>query len=286
MAAKYHGSLVPAPGALEDEDKRLQSLAAEALRNFAVLFANMRPDAALAALWELVRGLNKYVDSQAPWALAKAGRAERLNTVMSCLLECMYKVACCLWPVMPDAASAMLRQLGLEADRDVPPLCDLLAEAERWGGIRAGQKLAAGSNLFPRMESPAPDGSEKTEQPAGNGPAEAVTPVAGTIAFADFQKVDLRVGTVLAAERHPDADKLLKLTVDLGEAAPRQIVSGLARHFAPEELPGRQVCVAANLAPRTIRGLESQGMILTAEAGDGLRLLTVAGEAPPGSRIT
>jgi methionyl-tRNA synthetase len=154
MAAKYHNALVPEPGALHNADEALRDLAAEAVRNFTVLFGDMRPDAALVALWELVRGLNKYVDSQAPWALAKAGQTGRLNTVMYRLLECMEKVACCLWPVMPDASAAMLRQLGREAGRDVPPLLDLPAEPERWGRLRPGQKLAAASNLFPRMEPP------------------------------------------------------------------------------------------------------------------------------------
>ena len=292
MAARWHGSATPAPGQMTEDDSLLQGLACEALRNFVTLFTNMRPAAALTSLWELVRGLNKYVDTQAPWALAKAGRQDRLDTVMYCLLECMYKVACCIWPVMPDTAATMLRQLGLNGERDVPPLRDLPAEADRWGRMQAGLPLAPESNLFPRMDVPAREAEAKpgkaAKQPkpaAAAAPKTVETPAAGIIDFTDFQKLDLRVGTVLAAERHPNADKLLKLSIDLGESAPRQIVSGLAQHFAPEDLPGKQVCVVANLAPRIIRGLESQGMVLTAEADGMLRLLTAAGEVPPGSCI-
>ena len=289
MSAKFTGSKVPTPAPLNQDDTALRQLAEEAVSNFVTLFEAMRPSMALASLWELVRGLNKYVDSQAPWALAKAGNTERLNTVMYCLTECMSKVACCVWPVMPESAAAMLRQLGLSAEKNVPPLTDIETLAAAWGRMIPGTELAASSNLFPRREMPV------TEEPQAEKPkkdkkaekaekTEAVAPA--PIDFADFQMLDMRVGTVLEAERHPNADKLLKLRIDLGEAEPRQIISGLAEHFTPEELVGKQVCVVANLAPRTIRGLESQGMVLTAHSGSSLRLLTAAGEVVPGGRIS
>jgi methionyl-tRNA synthetase len=286
MAARYHASRSPACGPLEEADLALRDLAADAVGNFVGLFDAMQPAQALSSLWELVRALNRYVDSQAPWSLAKAGNAARLDTVMYCLLEGMYKTACCLWPIMPDTAAAMLRQLGMPGDRAVPPLSDLAQEAQRWGAVRPGLTLAASSNLFPRRES-------SDRRPAAALPAQpaAALPVEPEqrppyADFADFQKLDLRVGRILEAQRHPNADKLLKLAVDLGEETPRQIISGLAGHFAPQDLPGRMTCVVANLAPRVIRGLESQGMILTAESNGKLCLLAPAGDAPPGSRIT
>jgi methionyl-tRNA synthetase len=282
MAARYHASRSPACGALEDADLALRDLAADAVGNFVCLFDAMQPAQALSSLWELVRALNRYVDSQAPWSLAKAGNAARLDTVMSCLLEGMYKTACCLWPIMPDTSAAMLGQLGMPGDRAVPPLPDLAQEARRWGAVRPGLTLAASSNLFPRRE---PSERRPAAEPAAASAHEPAQrpPYAD---FADFQKLDLRVGRILEAQPHPNADKLLKLAVDLGEEAPRQIISGLAGHFAPQDLAGRMVCVVANLAPRVIRGLESQGMILTAESDGKLRLLAPAGDAPPGSRIT
>ena len=297
MAAKFNGSAVPAPGALNADDAALKQLAEDAVRNFVQLFEAMRPSAALASLWELVRALNKYVDSQTPWALAKANDTDRLNTVMYCLMECMYKVACCVWPVMPESAAAMLRQLGQEAEKDLTPRADIAAVADEWGHMRPGTALAAASNLFPRMDMPASEENAKPEKPAkpeksvkqdkqAKQAAPKAEAAAGVIEFADFQKLDMRVGAVLTAEQHPNADKLLKLSIDLGEDQPRQIISGLAEHFAPAELVGAQVCVVVNLAPRTIRGLESQGMVLTAESGNDLRLLTAAGAVAPGAKIS
>ncbi len=285
MSAKFTGSKVPQPGPLSEADTALRQLAEDSVRNFVTLFEAMKPSAALASLWELVRGLNKYVDSQAPWALAKAGDTERLHTVVYCLAECMYKAACCVWPVIPESAAAMLRQLGQPAAGNTPPLTDISALPDSWGHLRPGTELAPASNLFPRLEPPAAEEKpEKARKEKKAKQPEAEAP--GLIEFADFQKLDLRVGTVLEAERHPNADKLLKLRIDLGEETPRQIISGLAEHFAPEDLPGKQVCVVANLAPRTIRGLESQGMVLTAQTGGTLRLVTAAGEVAPGGKIS
>ena len=121
---------------------------------------------------------------------------------------------------------------------------------------------------------------EAPRQEAPAAPAEGAKPF---IEFADFQKLDLRVGTIVAAEQHPNADKLLRFDVDLGEEKPRQICSGIAAYFKPEDLVGAKVVVVANLPPRKLRGLESQGMILTAEFGDKLTLLTA--DAPSGSTI-
>ena len=106
------------------------------------------------------------------------------------------------------------------------------------------------------------------------------------IEFADFQKVDLRVGTVRVAEAHPDADKLLRLEIDLNEGGPRQIVAGIAEFYKPEELLNLQVVVVANLAPRKLRGLESRGMLLAVRSEGGLRLVTVTGSVLDGSKVS
>ncbi|MBQ3171582.1 MAG: methionine--tRNA ligase subunit beta, partial [Mailhella sp.] len=156
-----------------------------------------------------------------------------------------------------------------------------------------GLEIASASNLFPRLEMPKEEvpAKPKKEKKAKEAPkqeapkAEAAHDEGATpfIEFADFQKLDLRVGTIIAAEQHPNADKLLRFDVDLGEDKPRQICSGIAAHFKPEDLVGAKVVVVANLPPRKLRGLESQGMILTAEFGDKLTLLTA--DAPSGSTI-
>ncbi len=301
MNAKYFEGRVPAPGAYTADDEAIRELAREAQANYQNLFRNMRMSNALEALWELVRSLNKYVDSQAPWVLYKNNDLERLGTVLHTLLTAMRKIAVHLWPVMPGTADAMLKQLGCAFD---PATARLAEEAASWGGLETGKEIAGSSNLFPRLElpggeakaeavtAPAPEKNAKVKTDAANekskaAPAQSVD-IAGVelIEFADFQKVDLRVGTICAAEAHPDADKLLRLEIDLGEAAPMQIVAGIAEFYKPENLLGLQVTVAANLAPRELRGLESQGMLLAVRSEGGLRLVTVTGPVLNGSKVS
>jgi len=293
MTAKYFDSTVPPytmPGGTPGErEKAVMELAENSFRNFQTLFGNVRFSNALESLWELVRALNKYVDTAAPWTLAKEGKTEELQMVMYTLLEFLRKIAVHLLPVMPGTARTLLEQLGQTVDADAVFLPDEIAS---FGGLQPGVKVAAASNLFPRVEkeksakpAPTPEkAAKKKEQaapaPAGEGDAKPL------IEYADFQKLDLRVGTVVAAEKHPDADKLLRLEIDLGEEKPRQIVSGIAAYFDPQTLVGTQVTVVANLAPRKLRGLESQGMILTADSGNGLELITVNKKVPGGSSVS
>ena len=210
----------------------------------------------------------------------------------------MRKVALCLWPVMPGTAAALLEQLLPASERfGVAPAGNVNAEEGVWECLATGSVIASASNLFPRLEIPEEmkeDKKAKQKKPAkekeakaapASAPAEMSVP--GVAEYADFQKLELRVGTILEAGRVPKADKLLCFKIDLGEAEPRQILSGIAEHFEPETLVGRQVCVVANLAPRKIRGLVSAGMILTAEAPDGkLTLLAPGGDVAPGSKIS
>jgi methionyl-tRNA synthetase len=194
--------------------------------------------------------------------------------VLYTLLESLRKIALNLWPVMPGSSVKMLEQLGLAFD--VAGL-DLKREAESFGALAPGLRLAKSSNLFPRFEL-----KPRRLQP---DPAQASS-AAQLLTFADFQKLDLRVGVILEAEKHPDADKLLCLRVDLGENEARSIVSGLAEFFEPQELVGRQVVVAANLPVRKIRKVESRGMILTAEDENGLCLVVPSTVKKPGSKIS
>ena len=284
MNAKYFGSKIPALGNQLEADDILSETTDNGAANFVQLFGELRFSQALEALWVPVRAMNKYVDEQAPWTLAKNGDTERLGTVIRTLLENMYKVAYLIWPVMPTASATMQAQLGRpQGTLSEDALNDVLRYRMH---LRTGLEIAAASNLFPRLElekeeAPAKPKKEKKAPAPKEAPAEA-GPKA-PIEFADFQKLDLRIGTILAAEQHPNADKLLRFDVDLGEEKPRQIVSGIAAHFKPEDLVGKKVVVVANLPPRKLRGLESQGMILTAEFDGGLSLLTA--DAPSGSSI-
>jgi methionyl-tRNA synthetase len=159
--------------------------------------------------------------------------------------------------------------------------------------VRSGAMLGKPTHLF----KPITDAEVQAEverlhamrpapAPMENAPAPTAAPAKPTIAFDDFAKIDLRIGTITAAERVPKADKLLKLTIDLGEAEPRTVVSGIAEHHAPEDLPGQQVVLVANLAPRKMRGVESQGMVLMAEDANG-RLVFVQPKdvVPPGGEV-
>lgn len=288
MAKKFCKGLTPTPGTLSELDEEVRNLALEASRNYQQLFANISFSRALDALWELVRGLNKYVDEAQPWALNKAGDSERLGTVMYVLLESMRKVAVQLWPVMPQAADKLLAQLGRPLNEGQVP--DIAAEAASWGLLPPGTPLATSSNLFPRIileEIQENIGLQDQAKPVAAPPSEKKPEEEiPLVEYEDFTKLDLRVGTVLLAEPHPKADKLLRMEIELGEEAPRQIVGGLREFFSPEELVGRQVVVVSNLKPRKLRGLESRGMVLAVRTGDGMRLLTTTGEAPNGGKVS
>lgn len=279
MNGKYFAGKVPPHADLGEEEKALIASCQEAVANYIQLFLQWKFAQALEALWVPVSMLNKYVDRQAPWAVYKAGDNGRLCAIMNTLLAALRKIAICLWPVMPDASAQMLRQLGTEAASPaIPPCQDLREEAQNFELLPAGATIAVASVLFPRLEVPA---KEIEIQPEGKKPEKKNQEAC----FEAFKSLDMAVGTIIRAEKHPDADRLLRIEADFGEEKPRQIISGLAGHFTPETLAGRRVCAILNLAPRKIRGLLSEGMILTAGNGDSLDLLTINKDLPNGSRI-
>ncbi|MGE4537458.1 MAG: methionine--tRNA ligase [Desulfovibrio sp.] len=289
MTHKYFGGTAPASDAPQAADTELARLGREAMANFVQLFGAAQFSRALEALWELVRGLNKYIDAMAPWTLFKEGDTKRLGTVMAMVLGGLRQVAVCLLPVMPEAAEKLLTQLGQETAG-----LNLAKEAEAFAPLAAGTTVAATSNLFPRMEAPAKD--ETAPKPkaakdkakaakAAKAPAAKPEPEA-EVAFEDFAKLDLRVATVLTAAPVPGADRLYAVTVDVGEAEPRPVVAGLAEYFPAEDLVGRQVVLVANLKPRKMRGAVSHGMILAVKHEGGMALLTPSAPVAPGGRVS
>ena len=311
MTAKYFGSRIPAPKAFDEADEAIIELTATAMRNFSQLFGNVQFSQGLESLWELVRALNKYVDSQGPWALHKQGNMERLATVMYVLLSAMRKTAVCLWPVMPVACAKMLEQLGQPVEPGMPPVHALEAEMDNFEGLVPGTAVAEASNLFPRIEVKKDSGeadkakaakaekkaakqqnAAKSQHRAAHADADPASAdqtgaAAGkpNIDFDHFKALDMRIGTVLAAEKHPNADRILRLEIDFGEGQPRQILSGLAEHYSPEAMVGKRVCAVLNLEPRKIRGLMSHGMVLTAGNDSSLTLLGLDSDVPNGSEI-
>jgi methionyl-tRNA synthetase len=299
MTHKYCGGKVPAPDQLEEiEDAEIKKRGQNAMAAYQEHFTAFRFARGLESLWELVRGLNKYIDTVKPWDLNKKGDTKRLSTVIYIMLENMRKIAVHLWPVMPGSAVEMLRQLGIEFE---PSKISLEKELDAWGLLDVGAEVAESSNLFPRVDPPASAASEagagsvkkapaaQNGKGAKNGKAakDAVEPgLPGFVEFEDFQKLDLRVGTVVNVERHPDADRLLLVRVDIGEDEPRQVVAGLAEFFTPEDLAGRQVVMVANLKPRKLRKQVSQGMILAVKKDDGMELLSASGPVAPGAKVS
>ena len=290
MTKKYFKGVVPEG----QVDPAMREMAENAFSNYTSLFAQFRFARSIEAIWELVRGLNKFIDEQQPWTLFKEEKNEELANCMYTVLELLRKIAIHLTPVMPDACGTMLEQLGQAPEADDT---GIWAEAGRWDGMKPGMEVAAKSNLFPRVDPPRHEEADECEKKskkqlkkekaaAKKAEEKAAKDESGFIEFPDFQKVEMRVGTVLSVDKHPDADRLLLIKVDLGEDDPRQIVAGLADYFKPEDLTGRQVTVVANLKPRKLRGYESQGMILAVKTEEGMELLTPSGPAQPGTQVS
>ena len=270
MADRYLQGVVP------DIDKGhpalgpLQAQSAQTLAAVGTAIEGLNPNGVLDAIWRLVREANRFVEVQAPWQLAKdpAKRAD-LEVAIYGLLETMRQIVVLLFPVMPSKAQEMWAQIGADGAPESVTLNDL----NTWGGLVAGVKVRPGDPAFLRIEEVVVAEENGKEE----GPSE-------TVAFAEFQRFKLRVARVEAAERVAGANRLLKLQISLGDEK-RQIVAGIAQHYAPEALVGKQIVVVANLEPATIRGVQSQGMLLAA-SGDGvLSLLMPDGDVPDGAEV-
>jgi methionyl-tRNA synthetase len=253
----------------------------------------LAPHVALEQTMKLSSAGNTYVDRAAPWAEAKRGDTARVAKILSRLLRLLEALSVMLWPVMPRKADAMRAQLGLGP---IEPKVDAPIWPAELPPVRAGLALAPAGPLFPTFDEkaqkellgrlvPKVEEAAAPEAPAKAPKAEAEA-TSGVICYDDFAKLDLRVGLVKACEKVPKKDKLLKLTVDLGEPEPRTIVAGLALTFTPEQLVGRRVIVVANLAPRDFGGkLVSHGMLLATGPSEALNLATIDGNVAPGSRL-
>lgn len=229
---------------------------------------------ALERLWAFIGQLNKYFDETRPWVLAKEGRIERLATILRLVSEAMLKVATLVSPVMPNTSAEIYRRLGLETRFDK-------AYLDGWNHL-SGKTIHHGEPLFRKVDW---SNEQKSEVTSAAKPENVISP-SDLIDIDYFKKVDLRVAKVIAAERVPKSEKLVKLLIDLGELGVRQIVAGVAMFYNPEELVGRSIVVVANLKPAKLMGLESQGMLLAAKYGDKLTLLTVSSEIQPGAKIS
>jgi methionyl-tRNA synthetase len=257
---------------------------------------------ALEQLWALISTVDRAIVSYQPWTLAKKPEAEsqeRLDEILYSAAEVLRLSTALLAPVMPEAMSDIWAQLGMTG-----PVEAVRLDRLEWGQLRAGQPIGEVKPVFPRIDAKKAieeiqemDDKEvdrlnallgRTEAPAEPewAPPAGVPPVAPVITIDDFAKVDLRVAKVVAAEKVEGADKLLKLTVDAAEREPRTLVAGIAKAYTPEQLVGRKVVIVANLQPRKLRGIESNGMIVAAslEGGDPV-LAGFLEDVPVGARL-
>ena len=289
MVGKFADCKVPPPGVASGADTELAEATMRMVSEFRDQMHQFAFHRALQAIWEVVGRANRYIVENAPWDLAKdPANADRLASVLYHLLESLRLISLCLQPIMPATAAKMAAALGVDSPADLP-------DHGTWGLLKTGTTITPCPALFPRLDKKtgkAPAAAPK-EQPAKTPKAtpqakQHATPVpaddTGLISFEDFQKIDLRVAEVVAAERIKKSDRLLKLTVKSPEE--RTIVAGIAEHYQPEEMVGRQVIIVANLKPAKLMGVPSQGMVLAAKDGKTLVLSAVSAPVGAGSKVS
>jgi methionyl-tRNA synthetase len=273
MVKSYCGGEIPGPSDYQKPDEDLKKQATECAAGVWTQIEELNINQAIEQIMKLVRSTNRYVENQAPWALAKDGKQERLKTVLYAGCETLRIISALFYPVLPQKCLRMRELLGLSADELNPNL----AEAGKWGLLKPGTKVSRPESLFPRLEKKAKP--EKAEVPA------AGTEAAPEVSFEEFSKIDLRVAEVKQAERVKGADKLLKLTIDIGSEE-RQIVAGIAEQYSPEEMIGKKIVVVTNLKPAKIRGIESKGMLLAAKDGKTLSLVVLDRDIKGGAEVS
>jgi methionyl-tRNA synthetase len=300
MIGRYFKGEVPYPAATVSQnagDQGIADTARKTIAEYGALFDQQQFSRALETSWGLVAAVDKYIVENEPWALGEKQDEEsraRLATILYTSAEALRVVTALAHSVIPDATAKIWAQLGL-GDIKTFSLADL-----QWGQLPLGTKLGKIEGVFPRADKSAIERMQKMEEQGRGAPVEApvaaatpavAAPVTGAsasdgkITIDDFAKVELRVALVKVAERVPKADKLLRLEVDLGNET-RQILAGIAESYEPETLIGRKVVIVANLAPRKLRGLESNGMIVAASPEGGKAVLAgFLEDVPLGTRL-
>ena len=280
LTHKYFDGKVPATGVLTDTDRNALEEVAAAGTALTSALEGFHFREALKEAMNMARTGNRYLQETEPWKIAKTGDMERVGTVLNTALQICASIAVAFEPFLPFMSEKLCKMLGM---KDLN--WDMVGKADN---IAAGTQLGAPELLFDKIE----DDAIQAQIDKLNAAKEAnkinswkAAPQAPDVDFDTFMKADLRVGTVLECERVPKADKLLRFLIDDG-LEKRTIVSGIAAHYAPETLVGKQVVFIANLPPRKLRGIVSQGMILSAENADGsLTLLTPMAPATPGAQV-
>lgn len=297
MVVKYRDGIVPRPGQDGAQELELQALSHEVKNAVEKRLEILDPAGALEEIWRFVARCNKYVDETAPWALAKhEEQREHLDTVLYTFMECIRVMAIFTAPFMPGLPLRICVLLGVDEG------IIRWEDADQWGLLEHGIKVQKGEQLFPRIDISQYTTAEETktvnhdqiqdqslndtqaQQAIEPVQAPEFEPIKDEISMDDFSKLDLRVAKILSAEKVEKTDKLMKLEVEVAGVV-RTVVSGIAKHYAPEDLVNQYVVLVANLKPTKLRGIMSQGMILAASQGEVLEVLTVNKDLPGGARV-
>lgn len=285
MVQKYFDGDIQKPGVvLSEEDKALDleliTLAAEIVKTVSAKMTEYKISDALEALWTLLRRSNKYIDETFPWVLAKEeDKKERLGTVLYNLLESIRISSVLLESFIPDTAKKIQEQINA--------VNVSFESITSFDGTVVGSKVGLGEPLFARIDEAKKmaeiDADLENKYPKVEEEVIVETPIKEEITFDDFSKIDFRVAEIISVEKHKKADRLLVLQLKVGNDT-RQVVSGIAEYFNPQELIGEKVILVANLKPVKLRGEKSEGMILAAEFGKNLKLVTA--DMPSGSTVS
>ncbi len=281
MLEKYTGGKIPDAGMANDE---IAGWIEETYNTVLADVPELRFKEALESIWVLINKANKFVEDSKPWELAKEADTGGLNRFLYDLVDMIRAIAVLAHPFIPQITDEMWKQLGYGTKlKDVA-----YEEGGKFGLLESGHEIAKGGPVVPRIDTK--EFSKKWDElfvhEVKPMDAKPVEPPKENIDFEAFMKMDLRVAKVLAAERVPKTDKLLKLEIDVGFEK-RTIVAGVAEQYSPEDIVGKSIVVLANLAPKKLRGIESKGMLLAAHAEwGGFPLVILDGEARPGSTVS
>jgi len=271
MAFKYCGGKAPEAHSPAYEGRPLAEMAYKVTVEVESCFRDLALHKALIAIWDLINVTNKYIVEREPWSLAKdPANKILLDTIVYNMLEALRIIAVMISPFLPGSAEKIMKQIGITdiASQDFDSI-------RQWGGLPFGVSLNRVDSLFPRVKY------QKDEAPDVR--TDDIPPVKPEINYEDFEKVDLRVATVIEAETVPKSDKLLKLKIDIGEK--RTIVAGIGKDYKPADLIGKKIIIVANLKPAKLMGVESRGMLLATDTKEGLTLLGFDREPKTGARI-
>ncbi|AEV70456.1 methionine--tRNA ligase [Acetivibrio clariflavus] len=290
MIDKYFGGVMPEERQAGDFDEDLKKIVLETPSKVEELLDKLQFSSALSEIWKAISRTNKYIDETTPWKLAKDESSKaRLAGVIYNLAESLRIVSILLQPFMPETPEKIWQQLGIE-DKSILEW----ENSKNWGLYPVGAKVNKGDVIFPRIDIKKEmeelekltnqQAESKDQKDEAKKQKEDKNSSDGYITIEDFAKIDLRVAKVLEAEKVEGADKLLKLKLEMGEEI-RQVVSGIAKHYSPDELVGKNVILVANLKPAKLKGVESQGMILAASDGKELVLATLDKAIDSGTKV-